>query len=209
MAELFIDLVFFYSANPSILPPGSPCAHQSKQTRLWNMDDGQPRKRSRFDQKEPDSRRTSRFDRQSPSRQQEERRSRSPVNRQRDSVASPVKSPSSDAAAQAGISNYLVRHELCLPSTAAAAARINAQIQAKKGIQHVDVPPIRTVRITSLSSTSRIDLSSSPRTWLHHPRLRQRPQRSRPTIPSAMKSTSRMATTSKTSRSTTCGIATH
>ena len=28
---------------------------------------------------------------------------------------------------------------------AAAAARINASIQAKKGIQHVDVPPIRTV----------------------------------------------------------------
>jgi len=28
-------------------------------------------------------------------------------------------------------------------SLAAAAARINAQIQAKKGIQHVDVPPIR------------------------------------------------------------------
>jgi hypothetical protein len=28
---------------------------------------------------------------------------------------------------------------------AAAAARIHAQIQAKKGIQHVDVPPIRTV----------------------------------------------------------------
>jgi hypothetical protein len=27
---------------------------------------------------------------------------------------------------------------------AAAAARINAQIQAKKGIQHVDVPPIRS-----------------------------------------------------------------
>lgn len=30
---------------------------------------------------------------------------------------------------------------------AAAAAKINAQIQAKKGIQHVDVPPIRSVRI--------------------------------------------------------------
>jgi len=30
-------------------------------------------------------------------------------------------------------------------SKAAAAAKINAQIQAKKGIQHVDVPPIRTV----------------------------------------------------------------
>lgn len=29
-------------------------------------------------------------------------------------------------------------------SLAAAAARINAQIQAKKGIQHVDVPPIRS-----------------------------------------------------------------
>lgn len=28
---------------------------------------------------------------------------------------------------------------------AAAAAKINAQIQAKKGIQHVDVPPIRSV----------------------------------------------------------------
>lgn len=30
------------------------------------------------------------------------------------------------------------------PSPAAAAAKINAQIQAKKGIQHVDVPPIRS-----------------------------------------------------------------
>jgi hypothetical protein len=29
---------------------------------------------------------------------------------------------------------------------AAAAAKINAQIQAKKGIQHVDVPPIKSVR---------------------------------------------------------------
>jgi homoaconitase len=29
-------------------------------------------------------------------------------------------------------------------AAAAAAARINAQIQAKKGIQHVDVPPIRS-----------------------------------------------------------------
>lgn len=31
-----------------------------------------------------------------------------------------------------------------LTVVAAAAARINAQIQAKKGIQHVDVPPIRS-----------------------------------------------------------------
>ena len=32
-----------------------------------------------------------------------------------------------------------------IPLAAAAAARINAQIQAKKGIQHVEVPPIRAV----------------------------------------------------------------
>lgn len=31
-----------------------------------------------------------------------------------------------------------------LSSTAAAAAKINAQLQARKGIQHVDVPPIRS-----------------------------------------------------------------
>lgn len=30
-------------------------------------------------------------------------------------------------------------------STAAAAAKINAELQARKGIQHVDVPPIRSV----------------------------------------------------------------
>jgi homoaconitase len=35
-------------------------------------------------------------------------------------------------------------------AAAAAAARINAQIQAKKGIQHVDVPPIRSVRLVSI-----------------------------------------------------------
>jgi hypothetical protein len=32
---------------------------------------------------------------------------------------------------------------------AAAAAKINAQLQAKKGIQHVDVPPIISVRSAS------------------------------------------------------------
>jgi hypothetical protein len=34
---------------------------------------------------------------------------------------------------------------LLMLRVAAAAAKINAQIQAKKGIQHVDVPPIRAV----------------------------------------------------------------
>lgn len=32
---------------------------------------------------------------------------------------------------------------------AAAAARINAQLQARKGIQHVDVPPVRSSSVTS------------------------------------------------------------
>ena len=39
------------------------------------------------------------------------------------------------------ISSFLARLTLF---KAAAAAKINAQIQAKKGIQHVDVPPIRS-----------------------------------------------------------------
>src|ERR1700689_1605737 len=39
--------------------------------------------------------------------------------------------------------------------TVAAAARINAQLQAKKGIQHVDVPPIRsTLSPTGAKSAS-------------------------------------------------------
>ncbi|KAL9126083.1 MAG: hypothetical protein Q9217_004817 [Psora testacea] len=86
-------------------------------------------KRSRFDQTEPEPKRSSRFDRRSrspPLKDSEPRRSRSPL-----SVKSPMspgsQGPRLDAAAAA----------------AAAAARINAQIQAKKGIQHVDVPPIR------------------------------------------------------------------
>ena len=97
----------------------------------------EPRKRSRFDQTEPpEPKRASRFDRRSrspSSRKSESRRSRSPI-----SSAGPM-SPSSaerkkiDPAAAA----------------AAAAAKINAQIQARKGIQHVDVPPIRSVHIYS------------------------------------------------------------
>ncbi|KAF4314540.1 K-like protein [Botryosphaeria dothidea] len=87
------------------------------------------RKRSRFDQTEPEPKRQSRFDRRSrspSSRQSEARRSRSPLNRQ--DSDSPATQEKKDPAAAA----------------AAAAARINAQIQARKGIQHVDVPPIRS-----------------------------------------------------------------
>lgn len=88
----------------------------------------EPRKRSRFDQTEADPRR-SRFDRRSRSpsnRASEVRRSRSPIAR---NSGSPAASALQDPAAAA----------------AAAAAKINAQIQAKKGIHHVDVPPIRSV----------------------------------------------------------------
>jgi hypothetical protein len=92
-----------------------------------NMGD-EPRKRSRFDQAEPDPPRRSKFD----------RRSRSPVQRDSESAArsrSPVAKsvesagPKRDAAAAA----------------AEAAARINAQLSQKKAPQHVDVPPIRAV----------------------------------------------------------------
>ena len=101
----------------------------------------EPRKRSRFDQTEPEPARKSRFDRRSrsPARNDPEpRRSRSPVVK---SVESPGSASKKDAAA----------------SAAAAAARINEQINAKKGIQHVDVPPIRTV--------------SSSTIFCQHPRL--------------------------------------
>ncbi|KAF4979530.1 hypothetical protein FZEAL_4298 [Fusarium zealandicum] len=94
------------------------------------MDDTEPRtvKRSRFDQTEPEPKRASRFDRRSrspPARRTDSGRERSPIGT--DGTPEPKKSPA-DAAAAA----------------AAAAARINAQLQARKGIQHVDVPPIRS-----------------------------------------------------------------
>ena len=95
----------------------------------------EPRKRSRFDQTEPEPPRKSRFDRRSRSpgrRESESHRSRSPVSK---SVESPGGADKKDAAAAAA---------------AAAAARINASIGAKKGIQHVDVPPVRSVSLTKL-----------------------------------------------------------
>ncbi|KAI0804961.1 hypothetical protein GGR55DRAFT_690903 [Xylaria sp. FL0064] len=96
------------------------------------MDDTERRttKRSRFDQTEPEPRR-SRFDRRSRSpaaRKPDSARDRSPLNRGADSATPETKKSSVDAAAAA----------------AAAAAKINAQLQARKGIQHVDVPPIRS-----------------------------------------------------------------
>ncbi|MCJ1481624.1 hypothetical protein MMC06_001783 [Schaereria dolodes] len=91
-------------------------------------------KRSRFDQTEPEAKRSSRFDRRSrspSSRQSESRRSRSPV------IKDPPFSPGSEEIKKKNGLDPAA-------AAAAAAARINASIQAKKGIQHVDVPPIRT-----------------------------------------------------------------
>ncbi|PMB73306.1 Uncharacterized protein C30D11.14c [Beauveria bassiana] len=84
------------------------------------MADAEPRKHSRFDQKEPEPKRASRFDRRSrsPSTRNSETRERSPL----PSTSEPTVDPAAAAAA--------------------AAAKINAQLQARKGIQHVDVPPI-------------------------------------------------------------------
>ncbi|KAM0584231.1 hypothetical protein D7B24_007795 [Verticillium nonalfalfae] len=98
------------------------------------MDDSERRsvKRSRFDQTEPEPKKASRFDRRSrspPSKRSEPPRDRSPIG---NDTSEPKKAPA-DAAAAA----------------AAAAARINAQLQAKKGIQHVDVPPILSTSETA------------------------------------------------------------
>lgn len=87
----------------------------------------EPRKRSRFDQAEPDPPRRSKFDRRSRSPQGDNEgavRSRSPVVKSVEGAG-----PKRDAAAAA----------------AEAAARINAQLSQKKAPQHVDVPPIRAV----------------------------------------------------------------
>lgn len=94
------------------------------------------RPRSRFDSDEPERPARSRFD--------TDRRSRSPSRRESEAhrARSPVARESREASdapsATGGAKNKAA-------AAAAAAARINAQIQAKKGIQHVDVPPIRSV----------------------------------------------------------------
>lgn len=100
-------------------------------------DSEQPRvKRSRFDQKSPEPARRSRFDRRSrspPAKKQETGRDRSPISSK--DATPDAKSPVDPAAA-----------------AAAAAAKINAQLQARKGIQHVDVPPIKSATPDSAST---------------------------------------------------------
>jgi len=91
-----------------------------------------PRKRSRFDEEEP--RRKTRFDKRSASppaqAQDDSRRTRSPLN-------------SPDAGGDGSKTGAAA-------AAAAAAARINASINAKKGVQHVDVPPVRPVSASIL-----------------------------------------------------------
>ncbi len=96
------------------------------------------RPRSRFDSDEPERPARSRFD--------SDRRSRSPSRKESEShrERSPVAREGSDSSAATAAAAVKSK----AAAAAAAAARINAQIQAKKGIQHVDVPPIRSVRAT-------------------------------------------------------------
>ncbi|SZE99988.1 unnamed protein product [Blumeria hordei] len=122
------------------------------------MDDTERRavKRSRFDQTECEPKRASRFDRRSRSpapvsRKSGSRRSKSPFERPSSSPVNQEPTKKVDAAAAA----------------AAAAAKINAQIQAKKGIQHVDVPPIRATQSpTPVSAVSPKAASSGNSTSL-------------------------------------------
>ncbi|GAQ07884.1 uncharacterized protein C30D11.14c [Aspergillus lentulus] len=113
-------------------------------------DDERRAKRSRFDQTEPEPRRASRFDRRSrspSSRQPESTRTRSPLSRE------PF-SPGADDSRKSGSVDPAA-------AAAAAAAKINAQLQAKKGIQHVDVPPIRSTASPAPNAASPSSTSDS------------------------------------------------
>ncbi|TAQ91441.1 hypothetical protein B7494_g237 [Chlorociboria aeruginascens] len=123
------------------------------------MDDTERRtaKRSRFDQTEPEPKRTSRFDRRSrspPARKNEPTRSRSPLVKTESPAPDSAKKTALDPAAAAGMYPEFLGSYSANCFLAAAAARINAQLQAKKGIQHVDVPPIRSVESPVTKSES-------------------------------------------------------
>ncbi len=122
------------------------------------MDDTERRsaKRSRFDQTEPEPKRASRFDRRSrspPSRKSDSGRDRSPLPRDVGSSGDVSKKPAVDPAAAAGMITAVPKSSsetsVTNTSVAAAAAKINAQLQARKGIQHVDVPPVRSAASTT------------------------------------------------------------
>lgn len=119
-------------------------------------DDDRRAKRSRFDQVEPaEHRRQSRFDRRSrspSSRHSNSTRHRSPQSREPRSPEHDQERRTASPAAAAGMAFYpglTFDHVRKLPThveTAAAAARINAQLQAKKG----DISSNRSVRALDL-----------------------------------------------------------
>ena len=96
-----------------------------------------PRRRSRFDRTEEDA---------PPPRSRFDRRSRSPAPRESESrrTRSPIAREATDSPSTVGSSKKVPVDASA--AAKAAAERINRQIEAKKGIQHVDVPPIRSVR---------------------------------------------------------------
>ncbi|KAL1968836.1 hypothetical protein VTN77DRAFT_1197 [Rasamsonia byssochlamydoides] len=123
-------------------------------------DDERRAKRSRFDQTEPEPRRQSRFDRRSrspSSRQSDSTRQRSPLSRE-------PRSPGPEGEKQEKQGDKQPEKQPERPrdpaaAAAAAAAKINAQLQAKKGIQHVDVPPIRSTASPAAKSASPVSNS--------------------------------------------------
>ena len=172
-------------------PTNFPSSHAHHRLHPSNMGD-EPRKRSRFDQEEPVRR--SKFDRRSRSPPHGDSEAR--ATRSRSPVVKEGSGPKRDAAAAA----------------AEAAARINAQLSQKKAPQHVDVPPIRAVwprdRSKKLPQTAMLTLPPRP-TLPASCRALQSPPPLRPIVVlSMLRSTSKTVTTSKTSRSTTCVIAT-
>jgi hypothetical protein len=133
--------------SESLLPtPKIPRQHQQPATRPPTATTTSPiaekspamseerRPRSRFDNDDAERPARSRFD--------TDRRSRSPS--RRESEAHRARSPVAREGTDSPASSTLNKNDAAARA-AAAAARINAQIQAKKGIQHVDVPPIRSV----------------------------------------------------------------
>lgn len=111
--------------STNLAVPAPLRGHHLTHEELRKMAD-EPRKRSRFDQAEPDPpARKSRFD----------RRSRSPARRDSDNATRPSRSPTAAAKDKSNAA----------AAAAEAAARINASLASKKGPQHVDVPPIRSV----------------------------------------------------------------
>lgn len=121
-------------------------------------DDDRRAKRSRFDQTEPtEHRRQSRFDRRSrspSSRHSNSTRHRSPLSREPRSPDHDQERRTASPAAAAGMACHPhltpenIQSILLTSKTAAAAARINAQLQAKKG----DIPSNRSVSVLEVYS---------------------------------------------------------